>query len=150
MSDTVYEQDGLSATRYWGGMKGDCVQITLSALARNEGYIGITLDKFRQMYQAIESNVEDTKDAWWHGARDMVEREPDEKGLYNKYIVTKANGKPLAPTFHAIVLRIDGGRYLHACRAGVAAFAEAVREHNPVLADDVQEKLKGFTKYPEM
>lgn len=64
------------------------------------------------------------------------------KGLYNKYIITKANGHPLAEDFYAIVLRIDGGQYVHACRVGVAAFAEAVREHNPQLADDIQQKLK--------
>ena len=64
------------------------------------------------------------------------------KGLYNKYIVTKTNGKPLDPNFYAVVLRIDGGQYLSACRAGVAAFAEAVRGENPILADDLQEKLR--------
>lgn len=64
------------------------------------------------------------------------------EGLYQKYIIQKANGHPLADGFYAIVLRVDGGRYLHACRAGVAAFAEAVREHNPILADDLQKKLK--------
>ena len=64
-----------------------------------------------------------------------------EKGLYNKYIITKASGNPLEPSFYAIVLRIDGGRYLHACRAGVAAFAEAVRSENQTLADDIQTKL---------
>lgn len=63
------------------------------------------------------------------------------RGLYQKYIVTKASGKPLDPDFEAIVLRIDKGQYLHACRAGVAAFAEAVREHNPQLANDLQVRL---------
>lgn len=67
------------------------------------------------------------------------------KGLYGKYIITKASGKPLNPDFYAIVLRIDGGRYLHACRAGVAAFAEAVREQNPILAEDLQAKLQYLT-----
>lgn len=64
------------------------------------------------------------------------------EGLYQKYIVSKANGTPLDPDFESIVLRIDGGRYLHACRAGVAAFAEAVREHNSRLAEDIQQRLK--------
>jgi len=65
-----------------------------------------------------------------------------EKGLYNKYIVSKASGKPLNPDFYCIVLRIDGGRYINACRVGVAAFAEAVRGENALLADDIQAKLK--------
>ena len=66
------------------------------------------------------------------------------KGLYNKYIITKTSGKPIPPEARFIVLRIDEGHYLHACRAGVAAFAEAVREHNPVLANDLQEELKSL------
>lgn len=64
------------------------------------------------------------------------------KGLYQKYIVGKANGKPLDDNFESIVLRIDSGKYLHPCRAGVAAFAEAVRGENPLLADDIQRRLR--------
>jgi len=63
------------------------------------------------------------------------------KGLYQKYIISKTSGKPLEDGFDAIVLRIDRGQYVHACRAGVAAFGEAVREHNSSLADDIQRKL---------
>ena len=69
-------------------------------------------------------------------------REGMMKGLYDKYIIQKASGKPLEPSFYAIVLRIDGGRYLDACRAGVTAFAESVRGENPLLADDIQAKLR--------
>ena len=64
------------------------------------------------------------------------------KGLYQKYIVTKTSGEPLPDDARLIVLRIDSGKYLHACRAGVAAFAEAVREHNPILADDLIKVLE--------
>ena len=63
------------------------------------------------------------------------------KGLYEKYIIAKASGKPLNDGFYAIVLRIDGGRYLKACRAGVRAFADAVREENHILAEDLDLKL---------
>jgi len=63
------------------------------------------------------------------------------KGLYGKYIIKKANGNPLAPNFYAIVLRIDGGIYLDACRAGVATFAKTVRKDNPRLANDIELKL---------
>ena len=63
------------------------------------------------------------------------------KGLYNKYIITKANGKPLVPSFYAIVLRIDGGQYVNACRAGAGAFARAVEPLNPELAFDIDMKL---------
>ena len=66
------------------------------------------------------------------------------KGLYQKYIIKKTSGKELDPNFEAIVLRIDGGRYLDACRAGVDAFAEAVRDHNSLLADDIQKRLQAL------
>ncbi len=66
------------------------------------------------------------------------------KGLYQKYIIKKASGKPLDPNFEAIVLRIDGGQYLSACRVGVLAFAEAARKDNPVLADDLQKRLQAL------
>ncbi|KKM86354.1 hypothetical protein LCGC14_1279780 [marine sediment metagenome] len=64
------------------------------------------------------------------------------KGLWDKYIITKTSGKPLADGFYAVVLRIDGGRYLKACRAGVQAFADAVQEENPMLARDLNQKLQ--------
>ena len=63
------------------------------------------------------------------------------RGLYNKYIITKTSGKPLAPGFYAIVLRIDGGQYVEACREGVRAFADAVEKHNSELAFDLHLKL---------
>ncbi len=63
------------------------------------------------------------------------------KGLYGKYIVTKASGKPLAPGAEFIVLRIDDGRYVDACRAGAEAFADAVSKDNPRLARDIWIRL---------
>ena len=66
------------------------------------------------------------------------------KRLYNKYKISKTNGKPLAPGFFAIVLRIDGGQYVEACRNGVAAFAKAVEPLNSMLAFDIQLELLGY------
>ena len=63
------------------------------------------------------------------------------KGLWDKYIISKSSGKPLAEGFYAIVLRIDGGQYVDACRAGVQAFADAVEKLNPLLHDDIETKL---------
>jgi len=68
----------------------------------------------------------------------------EHKRLWDKYIITKSSGKPLADGFYAIVLRIDGGRYVGACRAGALAFAEAVRDENPQLADDIQNKVTAY------
>jgi len=69
-----------------------------------------------------------------------------EKGLYQKYIVTKANGKPLDPNFYAIVLRIDGGRYVDACRDAVLAFAAFVRPENEQLSRDIYAKVIELVK----
>ncbi len=66
------------------------------------------------------------------------------KGLYQKYIIKKTNGKPLDPNFEAIVLRIDGGQYLDACRAGAFAFAQAVKEHNLQLSEDIKNRLREY------
>lgn len=60
------------------------------------------------------------------------------KGLYQKYIVTKTSGKPLVDGFQAIVLRVDGGQYVEACRDGAKAFAESVKEANPKLCEDIK------------
>ena len=67
------------------------------------------------------------------------------KGLYQKYYIEKASGKVLDPNFEAIVLRIDGGQYLDACRVGVLAFAEAVKKENPILAYDICKRIKELT-----
>lgn len=67
-----------------------------------------------------------------------------ETGLYHKYIVTKTSGKPLADGAEFIVLRIDGGQYVGACRKGVAAFAQAVQPDNTTLATDLFARLKAY------
>lgn len=71
----------------------------------------------------------------------MDDTQEEEKGLYQKYIVTKASGKPLDPNFYAIVLRLDDGRYVDACRNGALAFASYVRSYNPKLAEDIYLKI---------
>jgi hypothetical protein len=46
-----------------------------------------------------------------------------------------------------MVLRIDGGQYVDACRMGVKAFADAVRPLNPDLALDIDLKLLEYTQH---
>jgi len=72
MSDTIYEKDRLYVTRFWGGEVGDCVQITV---APPKEYVQLTLAEFREMVAALEKNVEDTKDAWWHGGNHVDKKE---------------------------------------------------------------------------
>ncbi|KKN78481.1 hypothetical protein LCGC14_0350130 [marine sediment metagenome] len=66
------------------------------------------------------------------------------KGLYKKYIVTKTSGKPIPPEAQFIVLRVDAGQYVGACRTGVAAFAKAVEPLNHNLSWDIQMLLLGL------
>ncbi len=66
------------------------------------------------------------------------------KGLYQKYIIKKTSGKLLDPNFEAIVLRIDGGQYVDACRVGAFAFARAVEKYNPQLAEDIKSRLREY------
>jgi hypothetical protein len=65
----------------------------------------------------------------------------DERGLYQKYVIARADGKPLDPNFYAIVLRIDGGRHVDACRDGALAFASAIRSYNEQLSQDIYRKV---------
>ena len=78
MADTVYEefhgggysthrgellaniQVKIAFTRFWKG-KEDGVQITV-----RDAYVMMPISEFRKAVQAIEKNVEETKDAWWH------------------------------------------------------------------------------------
>lgn len=63
------------------------------------------------------------------------------RGLYQKYIVQKADGSPVDPNAKYIVLRVDAGEYVQACRAAVAVFARRVWCRNPDLAYDLEQLL---------
>ena len=66
MSDTVFSNATTIVTRFWGGKKKDCVQITLVGEARDKGYTQMSLEEFKEAYKAVEASVEETKDAFWH------------------------------------------------------------------------------------
>jgi hypothetical protein len=65
VSDTVWDNGAVSFTRYWGGDKGDCVQITIQTDCGWK-YQCLALTELREAIAAIEKNVDDTKDAFWH------------------------------------------------------------------------------------
>ncbi len=69
-----------------------------------------------------------------------------EKGLYNKYIVTKASGKAIPPEAQFIVLRIDSGQYVDACREGAKQFGVKVYQDNPTLAMDIWNRIAELNK----
>jgi len=64
------------------------------------------------------------------------------KGLYNKYRVTKIVGVP-DPTAQYFILRLDDGgsdpAHIAACRKAVLVYAREIKEHLPVLAQDLIE-----------
>jgi len=62
----------------------------------------------------------------------------DTKGLYNKYYVGKVDGTPVDIEAQYLVLRLDKGEYVDACRSAALTFASWVRDQNPLLADELQ------------
>jgi hypothetical protein len=65
----------------------------------------------------------------------------NKKGLYDKYIVTKANGQPTDPKADYFVLRLD--RDKHALRA-LEEYIYAISYDNKRLADELWKKLEYY------
>lgn len=66
-----------------------------------------------------------------------------DKGLYNKYIITRRDGTPIDRGNEYFVLKLDGyGNFNHidACRAALMTYADEIESHNPKLAKDLRRK----------
>lgn len=65
-----------------------------------------------------------------------------DRGLYPKYRITKANGRPTDPSASYFVLRLDG-QALHAvaCRAAAAVYADRIEPVLPQVAVDLRAQL---------
>lgn len=61
------------------------------------------------------------------------------EGLYQKYHITKADGSRIDPDAQYFVLRLDTD--MHA-RTAALAYAKAIREENPALAEDIVALVK--------
>lgn len=62
------------------------------------------------------------------------------KGLYGKYIVKRTDGTPIDPGNEYLVLKVKGHgdpKHIAACRKGAIAYAEAIKDHLPELANDI-------------
>jgi len=63
------------------------------------------------------------------------------KGLHQRYIVAKSNGKPVDPNAEYFVLRVDlngsDPKHIEVCRKAVITYAENIKEHLPELAQDL-------------
>ncbi len=72
----------------------------------------------------------------------MIPKKSDNpKGLHQRYIVAKSNGKPVDPKAEYFVLRVDKNgndpKHIDACRKAVLTYAENIRECLPELAQDL-------------
>jgi len=71
----------------------------------------------------------------------------DEKnrGLYGKYIISKANGDPVDDGARYFVLRYDFGGddhiHIRACRKALKVYADEIQNHLPHLAADLKADL---------
>jgi hypothetical protein len=61
-----------------------------------------------------------------------------------KYIIKKADGRPIDPGSEYFVLRLDVGgadtEHIKACRAAIVAYADAIEHHLPKLAAELRAK----------
>ena len=64
-----------------------------------------------------------------------------QKGLYGKYVVQKADGSPIDPDAIYFVLRLDTDP---AARFAMIAYADFVKRANPTLATQIHEQLRKF------
>lgn len=70
--------------------------------------------------------------------------EKPKDGLYNKYLVRKANNCAIDPRAEYFVLRLDDfgkdKKHIKACRKAIIAYAKDIKPHLPKLSADLLEK----------
>ncbi len=68
------------------------------------------------------------------------------QGLLPKYQISKTSGKPLDEGSKYFVLRYDlngsDTKHISACRKALAVYAEEIKEHLPLLSEDLKKELK--------
>jgi hypothetical protein len=71
-------------------------------------------------------------------------KDENPKGLHQKYVLARVDGKPLEETAEFFILRLDNGaknpKHKIACRLAVLTYAENIAGHNPILAQDLYER----------
>lgn len=67
-------------------------------------------------------------------------------GLLPKYFISKVSGEPLDEGSKYFVLRYDlngsDKKHISACRKALAVYAEEIKEHLPLLSEDLKRELK--------
>jgi hypothetical protein len=66
-------------------------------------------------------------------------------GIYDKYVITKTDNSPIDPDAYYFVLRLDMDKH---ARVAAKAYADSVRAFNPVLAEQLEEKVAEYSKQP--
>ena len=83
--------------------------------------------------------------------KNIPNQEENPKGLHQKYIVSKANGKPVDPRAEYFVMRLDehgsDPKHIQACRKAVLKYAFEIREHLPQLSNDLFERYRAEINY---
>jgi hypothetical protein len=65
-----------------------------------------------------------------------------QEGLFNKFIISKADGSPIDPEAKYIVLRYDAKSSDGAAsRRAIIAYARAISQSDPVFAADLLEEM---------
>jgi hypothetical protein len=71
-----------------------------------------------------------------------------ERGLFNKYRISKTNGKPLHPQSEYFILRLDyygsDTKHIDASRKAVIKYASEIKNHMPELSKDLYYKYSGL------
>jgi hypothetical protein len=72
------------------------------------------------------------------------DKELKEKGLYHKYDIRKTNGKEIDENSEYFVLRLDENghdpKHIAACRKAILTYAEEIKDHLPVLSEELKER----------
>ncbi len=68
------------------------------------------------------------------------------QGLLPKYFISKTSGEPLDEGSKYFVLRYDlngsDPKHISACRKALSVYAEEIKEHLPLLSEDLKKELK--------
>lgn len=64
-----------------------------------------------------------------------------DKGLYQRYIISKTSGEQVDPEAEYFVLRVDKNgsdpKHIAACRKAILKYAEEIKDHLPQLSEDI-------------
>lgn len=67
----------------------------------------------------------------------------NQKGLYGKYIISRADGTPIDPDDEYFVLKVAGKgdrRHIEACRSAIIEYADEIADYLPDLSQSILER----------